>query len=178
MIVMLHIWVYDRLLGIVVHVWLPSKRSRVRFPAIPGVFNLLSSRANLHLSYKPAGPVIADYKIIMDILNIIIGAWAARQMTQVKCLWRMWSNGRVRDWAHSRTFPLLHLRHRHFTYVTVLSPTLPPIHLRHSSFYNPSAASPTSQVILQPFRCLTYVTGTSPGEPPMHRGMRKQSMVD
>ena len=25
--------------------------------------------------------VIADYKIIMDILNIIIGAWAARQMT-------------------------------------------------------------------------------------------------
>ena len=25
--------------------------------------------------------VIADYKIIMDILNIIIGAWKARQMT-------------------------------------------------------------------------------------------------
>ena len=28
--------------------------------------------------------VIADYKIIMDILNIIIGAWAARQVTYVK----------------------------------------------------------------------------------------------
>ena len=25
--------------------------------------------------------VIADYKIIMDILNIIIGAWAARKVT-------------------------------------------------------------------------------------------------
>ena len=78
---------------------------------------------------------------------------------------------------HSTALPLLHLRHRHFTYVTAHSPTLPPLHLRHSSFYNPSAASPTSQVILQPFRCLTYVTGTSrtsPGEPPMHRGMKKQ----
>ena len=46
-----------------------------------GVFNLLSSRANLNLSYNPAGRVIADYKIIMDILNIIIGARAARQVT-------------------------------------------------------------------------------------------------
>ena len=25
--------------------------------------------------------VIADYKIIMDMLNIIIGEWAARQVT-------------------------------------------------------------------------------------------------
>ena len=25
--------------------------------------------------------VIADYKIIMDILNIIVGAWAVRQVT-------------------------------------------------------------------------------------------------
>ena len=67
-------------------------------------------------------------------------------------------------------------RHRHFTYVTVRSPTIPPLHLRHSSFYNPSAASPTSQVILQTFRCFTYVTGTSrtsPGKPPMHRGGEK-----
>ena len=30
--------------------------------------------------------VIADYKIIMDILNIIIGTWAARQVTWVNCL--------------------------------------------------------------------------------------------
>ena len=34
----------------------------------------------------PAAAVIADYKIIMDILNIIIGAWAAHQVTKVKCL--------------------------------------------------------------------------------------------
>ena len=83
--------------------------------------------------------------------------------------------------AHSTAFPLLHLHHRHFTYLTAHSPTLPPLHLRHSSFYNPSAASPMSQVILQPFRWFTYVTGTSctsPGEPPMHRGIKKQSVVD
>ena len=83
--------------------------------------------------------------------------------------------------AHSTALPLLHLRHRHFTYATAQSPTLPPLHLRHSSFYNPSAASLTSQVILQPFRCFTYVTGTSrtsPGEPPLHRRVKKQSVVD
>ena len=43
--------------------------------------------------------VIADYKIIMDILNIIIGAWAAHQVTWVKCLRRMWSNVRAVEWA-------------------------------------------------------------------------------
>ena len=94
--------------------------------------------------------------------------------------------------AHSRTLPLLYLRHsslyspsvasptsqliletcRCFIYATAHSPTLPPLHLRHSSFYNTLAASPTLQVILQPFRCFTYVTGTSPGELPMHRGMK------
>ena len=46
-----------------------------------GVSNLLSSRANLHLSQVLRAAVIADYKIIMDILNIIIGAWAAHQVT-------------------------------------------------------------------------------------------------
>ena len=91
--------------------------------------------------------VIADYRIIMAILNIIIGAWTS---------------------PHSPTLTSLHLRHslfsnpsaalptsqlilqpfRCFTYVTAHYPTLPPLHLRHSSFYNPSAASPTSQVIL------------------------------
>ena len=30
--------------------------------------------------------VIADYRIIMDILNINTGEWAGRQVTQVKCL--------------------------------------------------------------------------------------------
>ena len=69
---------------------------------------------------------------------------------------------------HSTILPLLHLRHRQ-------------LHLRHSLFSNLSAALPTSQLILQPFRCFTYVTGTSrtsPGEPPMHRGMKKPSVVD
>ena len=83
--------------------------------------------------------------------------------------------------AHSTPLPLLHLRHRNFTYVTVHSPNLPPLHLRHSSFYDTSAASPMSQVILQPFCSFTYVIGTSrtsPGELPMHRGMKKQCVVD
>ena len=61
----------------------------------------------------------------------------------------------------------LHLCHRRFIYVTAHSPTLPPIHLRHRSFYDPSFASPTSGT-----------SRTSPGEPPMHRGMKKQSVVD
>ena len=59
---------------------------------------------------------------------------------------------------------------RHFTYVTVHSPTLPSLYLRHSSFSNPSVASPRSQLILQPFFRISYDTGsslTSPGEPPM-----------
>ena len=38
------------------------------------------------------------------------------------------------------------------------SPTLPSFHLHHNSFSNPSVALPTSQLILQPFCCLTYVT--------------------
>ena len=110
-------------------------------------------------------------------------------------LLRRWSDIRIGEWGGA--LPLLHLRHRHFTYVTAHSSTLPPLYLVHSSFYNPSVASPTSQalhlrhssffnpsaasftphVILQPLRCFTYVTGTSrtsPGELPMHRGMKKQ----
>ena len=90
--------------------------------------------------------------------------------------------------AHSPTLPLLHLRHRHFTYVTwraahvllnveiailivtILQPfrrftyvtahsqTIPSIHLRHSSFYNPSFASPTSQALHLRRRYFTYAT--------------------
>ena len=59
---------------------------------------------------------------------------------------------------------------RHFTYVTVHSPTLPSLYLHLSSFPNPSIVSPMSQLILQPFFRFSYVTGallTSPGEPPM-----------
>ena len=35
-----------------------------------GVFNLLSSRANLHLSYNPRAAVIADYKIIIGHVRL------------------------------------------------------------------------------------------------------------
>ena len=42
------------------------------------------------------------------------------------------------------------------------SKTFPSLHLSHSSFSNPSVAVPTSQLILQPFRCVTYVTAHSP----------------
>ena len=42
------------------------------------------------------------------------------------------------------------------------SPTFPSLHLRHSSFSNHSVALPTSQLVLQPFRCFTYVTAHSP----------------
>ena len=61
-----------------------ADRPRRRLACYPttGVFNLLSSRANLHLSYSLIlrAAVIADYRIIMDIVNII-GVWAARQVT-------------------------------------------------------------------------------------------------
>ena len=46
-----------------------------------GFFNLLSSRANLYFHIILRATVIADYKINMDILNIIIGEWAAHQVT-------------------------------------------------------------------------------------------------
>ena len=69
--------------------------------------------------------------------------WRACDVGEVKEgleneLWRRWSNGRIEEWAHSPTFPSLHLR--------------------HNSFSNPSVALPTSQLILKPFRCFTYVT--------------------
>ena len=107
----------------------------------------------------------------MNILNIIIEAWAARQVTYVKCLWRRWSSGRAVEWA------VTYVKRRKGWRMSCdvgeappHSPTLTSLHLRHSSFSNPSAALPTSQLILQPFRCFTYVIGTShtsPGDPPM-----------
>ena len=67
----------------------------------------------------------------------------------------------------SPTSQLILQHFRLFTYVTAHSRTLPLLHLRHSLFSNPSVASPTSQLILQPFFRFSYVTGsslTSPGE--------------
>ena len=66
---------------------------------------------------------------------------------------------------------------RHFTYVTIHSPTLPLLHLRHSSFSSPSFASPTSQalhliylaeLILPPYCHFIYITTHSPTLPFLH----------
>ena len=97
--------------------------------------------------------------------------------------------------AHSTTLPLLHLRHRHFTYVTWRAPMplwwclgliypwwfcnmqwLRPaglyeickLALEQSSFSNISFTSPTSQLILQLFRRFTYVTVNSTTLPLLH----------
>ena len=75
-------------------------------------------------------------------------------------------------WTHLK----LHSKHRRFLWnfsrgMFILqpfrhppahSPTFPSLHLRYSSFSNPSVVFPTSQLILQPFRCLTYITVHSP----------------
>ena len=123
---------------------LPPRSSMSFFK--PGVFNLLSSRANLHLSYNPAGRSHCRFNNHHGYLKHH----------------HMGMGGSLGDVGEVPMAP-------------PHSPTLTSLHLRHSSFSNPSAASPTSHVILQPFRCFTYVTGTSrtlPGEPPMHRGMK------
>ena len=82
-------------------------------------------------------------------------------------LWRRWSDWKIGEWA---LFILQSFSH--FTYVTAHSdsPIFLSLHVRHNSVSNPSVASPTSQLILQPFFCLSYITGfslTLPGEPPM-----------
>ena len=64
------------------------------------------------------------------------------------------------SFAHSPTFPSLHLHHSSFS--NPHSPTFPSLHLCHSLFSNPSIALPTSQLILQPFHCFTYITALSP----------------
>ena len=88
-------------------------------------------------------------------------------------LWRRWSNGcsfSKLSVTSTTSQLILNLQaFRHFTYVTVHSPTLPSLYLRHTSFSKPSIASPTSHFILQPFR-FSYLTSSSlnsPGEPPM-----------
>ena len=68
--------------------------------------------------------VVADYKIIMDI---IIGAWVA--------------------YIASPTSQLILQPFCHFTYVTGHSTTLLLLHLHHRSFYNPSVASPIIQAL-------------------------------
>ena len=128
-----------------------------------GVFHLFSSRANLHLSYNPAGHshcrlqnhhgYLKHHHRGMGISPGDVGEAPMKLVKQQKgcrmsCdvgkaaeglkneLWRWWSDVRVGEWGGA----------------------------------NPFAALPTSQLILQPFRCFIYVIGaspTSPGEPLM-----------
>ena len=98
-----------------------------------GVFNLLSSRASFFNPY-----------IASPTSQLILQPF--RRFTYVT--------------AHSTALPLLHLRHRHFTYVTWRA--------AHTSFSNLYIASPTLQLIFLPFRRFTYVTAHSTTLPPLH----------
>ena len=64
-------------------------------------------------------------------------------------LWRRWSDGKIGEWAE-----LIDIER----YSRAHSPIFPSLHLRHNLLSNPSVALHMSQLILQPFRCLTYVT--------------------
>ena len=118
-----------------------------------GVFNLLSSRVNLHLSYNPAG---RSHCRLQNHHGYIRhhhrgmggspGDIGEVPMTQVK----QWKDC---SWDVGKAAEGLAPPH---------SPTLTSLHLCHSSFSHPSAALPTSQLILQPFHGFTYVIGTSP----------------
>ena len=101
-----------------------------------GVFNLLSSRANLHLSYNPAGRShcrLQNHHGYIKHLHRGMGGSPGDvgevPMTQVKqrkgC--RMSCDVGNAVEPHSPTLTS-------FTYVTAHSPTLSPLYLRHSSF--------------------------------------------
>ena len=139
----------------------------------PDVFNLLGSRANLHLSYNPAGRShcrlqnhhgnIKHHHSSMGGSPGDVGEVLTMVKPRKGC--RMsYDVGKAAEGLENELWRRLRLilqpLHR-FTYVTAHSPILPPLYPRQSSFSNPSAALPTSQLILQPFRCFTYVIGTS-----------------
>ena len=107
------------------------------------VFDPISNVIKIYIGLILRAAVIADYKI-MDILNIIIRAWAARHapimMFKPFCCFTY-----VID--TSPTSQLILQPFRRFMYATAHSTTLPPRHLRHRSFYNPSVASRTAQAL-------------------------------
>ena len=93
-----------------------------------------------------------------------VGEWVVTWVKRRKG-WRMNCDGKVGEWAELIVIVIAELilqPFRHFTYVTVHSPTLLSFLLRHSSFSNPSFTSPMSQLILQTFRRFTHVTTHSP----------------
>ena len=111
-----------------------------------GVSNLLSSRANLHLSYNPAGRSHCRLQNHHGYIN------HHHRGMDYSPEWRRWSAYGVGE--GSPTSQLILQPFRCFTHVI-------DTHLHHSSFPNPSAASCTPQLILQPFRRYTYVKGHS-----------------
>ena len=96
----------------------PSSSSRT------GVFKLLSSRANLHLSYNPAGRshcrLQNHHGYIKHHYSGIGGAsFSNPYITSPTSQFILQPFRRFTYvTAHSTTVPLLHLRHRHFTYFT------------------------------------------------------------
>ena len=100
----------------------------------PGIFNLLSSRANLHISYNPAGRSHCRLQNHHGYIKHHQRGMGGSASFSNPCI-------------ASPTSRLILQPFRRFTYVTAHSTTLQPLHLRHRSFYNPSVASPTSQAL-------------------------------
>ena len=83
------------------------------------------------------------------ILNIIIGAWAALQVTE----------------PHSPTLASIHLRHSSFSNPSAALTTSQLILQPFRCFTYVISTSPTSQLILQPFRRFTHFTAHSTAFP-------------
>ena len=172
-----------------------------------GVFKLLSSRAFLHLSYNPAGRSHCRLQNHHRGMGSSPGDVGEVPHSPTLTLPHLRHSSFSNPAAAFPTSQLILQHFRWFTHVTAHFQTLLRLYLHHSSLYNSSVASPMSQLILQPFccfiyatahsttlpplrlchkslqpfRCLTYVTGTSrtsPGESSIHRGMKKQAVVD
>ena len=96
-------------------------------------------------------------------------------------LWCRWSDGKQSSFSNiSITSPTSQLILQPF-HRFAHSPTFPSLHLHYSPFSNPSVASPTSQLVLQSFFCFSYITGsslTSPGEPPMFQSCAAHSIPE
>ena len=160
-----------------------------------GVFNLLSSRANLHLSYNSAGRshctlqnhhgYIKHHMDIGgspgDVGEVPITQVKQRKGCRMSCdvdkaaegleneLWCRWSDTRIGKWGASFSKPY------------IVSPTSQPILQPFRRFTYATAhstnlpllhlvigTSPTSQLILQPFRRFIYAIADSTTLPPLH----------
>ena len=144
----------------------------VCIPFTPGVFNFLSSRANLHLSYNPAGRSncrlqnhhenIKHHHRDMGgspggVREVPMTYVTQRNGCRMSCDVGKAAEGSqlilqpFRCFAYvigtSPTSQLILQPFRGFIYATAHSTTLPPLHLRHRSFYNPPVASLTTQAL-------------------------------